>query len=111
MYRVQKTLEISAAHRLTLPYESGCCNQHGHNWIITVTCETEHLNAEGMVVDFQRIKQVVNALDHTDINEHIDQPTAENMARWIADRVPQCVRVDVQESTGNVATYLKEPAQ
>ena len=38
MYYVKKTLEISAAHRLTLDYESKCTALHGHNWIITVFC-------------------------------------------------------------------------
>ena len=36
MYYVRKTLEISAAHRLKLSYESKCSTLHGHNWIITV---------------------------------------------------------------------------
>ena len=36
MYEVIKTLEISAAHKLSLPYESKCTSLHGHNWYITV---------------------------------------------------------------------------
>ena len=39
MYYIEKTLEISACHRLTLSYESKCQNLHGHNWIITVYCK------------------------------------------------------------------------
>ena len=31
--------------------------------------------------------------------------TAENIAKWICDTVPHCVKVTVQESEGNVATY------
>ena len=30
---------------------------------------------------------------------------AENIAKWICDTVPHCVKVTVQESEGNVATY------
>ena len=40
MYYVKKSLEISAAHRLTLDYESKCTALHGHNWIITVFCRS-----------------------------------------------------------------------
>ena len=32
-------------------------------------------------------------------------PTAENIAKWIHDNVPYCVKVQVQESEGNVAIY------
>ena len=42
MYEVRKRIEISAAHRLMLDYESKCTNLHGHNWIVDVflRCET-----------------------------------------------------------------------
>ncbi|MCX4331185.1 MAG: 6-carboxytetrahydropterin synthase QueD [Muribaculaceae bacterium] len=109
MYRVTKRLEISASHSLCLNYESKCTNIHGHNWIITVTCEAEELNANGMVEDFTAIKQrITSQLDHANLNEVLPfNPTAENIARWICDQIPTCVRVDVQESEGNVASYLK----
>lgn len=70
MYYVTKRLEISAAHRLDLPYESKCRNLHGHNWIITIHCKARQLNAAGMVVDFTHIKQLVGGkLDHAVLNE------------------------------------------
>ena len=59
MYYIEKTLEISACHRLKLSYESKCQNLHGHNWIITVYCKSRELNSDGMVVDFTHIKQLV----------------------------------------------------
>lgn len=110
MYRVQKRLEIAGSHRLDLPYESKCTNLHGHNWIITVTCESENLNDVGMLVDFTHIKLMISdKLDHQNLNEKFDfNPTAENIAKWICDNIPLCVRVDVQESEGNIATYIKE---
>lgn len=109
MYLVKKTIEVSYAHRLALPYESGCTQLHGHNGVITVCCCAEELNAEGMVVDFHHIKDLIKQhFDHTCINDHFSfNPTAENMARWICDNVPQCFRVSFQESEGNTATYIK----
>ena len=59
MFTVIKRMEISAAHKLILPYRSKCASLHGHNWIITVYCRSERLNADGMVVDFTQIKQAV----------------------------------------------------
>lgn len=107
MYTVTKRLEIAGAHCLTLDYESKCRNLHGHNWIIYVTCQREDLNANGMVVDFKKISTLVkDKLDHKNLNEIFDfNPTAENIAKWICDNVPHCVKVQVQESEGNVAIY------
>ena len=51
MYRVIKRMEISGAHKLSLPYESKCRGLHGHNWIITIYCKSKELNANGRTVD------------------------------------------------------------
>lgn len=110
MYYVKKRFEISAAHRLDLSYESKCSNIHGHNWVITVECKARELNEDGMVTDFSHIKKLVKErFDHSLLNEVIDtNPTAENIARWIVDNVPNCWRCEVQESEGNSAAYEKD---
>ncbi len=108
MYTVIKRMEVSGAHCLTLPYESKCRNLHGHNWIIEVTCCSDTLDENGMVIDFIKIKEIVGQLDHANVNEVLGKninPTAENIARWIADRIPHCTRVQIQESEGNTAIY------
>ena len=109
MYYVSKRLEISAAHRLELDYPSKCTRLHGHNWIVTVHCRAEELNANGMVTDFTDIKEDrARTLDHSCLNDILPfNPTAENIARWICDNVEHCYRVDVQESEGNTAAYEK----
>lgn len=110
MYYVTKKIEISGSHRLTLSYPSKCTNLHGHNWIITVHCKSAELNADGMVTDFSHIKEhITNMLDHSNFNEVLPfNPTAENIARWICDRIENCYRVDVQESEGNIASYVTD---
>ena len=110
MYYVKKRFEISAAHRLELDYESKCSNIHGHNWIVTVECKSDKLNSNGMVTDFTHIKELVkDRLDHKMINDVIDKnPTAENIAKWIVDNVPNCYRCEIQESEGNSAAYEKD---
>ena len=106
MYTVTKRIEVSGAHCLQLPYKSKCPRLHGHNWIIDVTCRRQELDENGMVLDFTKIKEVVQQLDHAFINDVIKvNPTAENMAKWLHDQIPYCTRVSVQESEGNVAIY------
>lgn len=110
MYTVIKRLEVSAAHSLNLSYRSKCENLHGHNWVITVYCRAAQLNADGMVVDFSHIKQVVKEqLDHKNLNEVFSfNTTAENLARWICEQIPSCFKVEVQESESNTAIYEED---
>lgn len=107
MYTVQKTIEVAGAHKLNLNYQSKCSVLHGHNWKIVVTCKSDTLDENGMVTDFTHIKKVVDILDHAYINDFFPDknPTAENIAKFICEHVEHCVKVSVQESGGNVATY------
>lgn len=108
MYYVSKRMEIAGSHRLRLSYESKCQNLHGHNWIVTVYCKGRDLNADGMVCDFKYIKDLIHGrLDHGNFNEILPfNPTAENIAKWVYDQIPQCYKVEVRESEGNVAIYM-----
>ena len=101
MYYIQKTLDISASHHLTLSYESKCTRVHGHNWRITVFCKARELDENGMVADFGHIKELIQEV--LPFN-----PTAENIARWIVDLIPTCYKASVQETEGNIAIYEED---
>ena len=125
MFRIKKTFEVGIAHKLPLPYASKCTNLHGHNLIITVYCASEELDENGMVVDFTHIKKSVSdVIDHNCLSQiccpecgsrvvdgvipDLVNPTAERLSEWICMQIDKCYRVDVQESTGNVATYEED---
>lgn len=119
MYTITKTMEIAGSHCLRLSYDSPCQRLHGHGWKIQATVAGKELNKEGMLVDFAEIKKVVYALDHRHLNDVMASgddpkfnPTAENIARWIATSIDailpfgiKVTKVVVQECEGNVACY------
>ena len=79
-------------------------------WVVTIHCKAQKLNQDGMVTDFTKVKQQIHGyLDHGNFNELLPfNPTAENIAKWICDQIPECYRVEVQESEGNVAIYEED---
>jgi 6-pyruvoyltetrahydropterin/6-carboxytetrahydropterin synthase len=94
-----KQFRFEAAHQL--PNHRGkCARLHGHSYTLEVSLRGP-LKAErgesddGMVVDLDVIKQVVQAavisrVDHFNLNEIIDGPTtAERIAHWIWDRLEE----------------------
>jgi 6-pyruvoyltetrahydropterin/6-carboxytetrahydropterin synthase len=86
---------FAAAH--TLPGVDMCSRMHGHNWRVRVTVRlsAERLDARGMGVDFRDLERVareaVEDFEHRYLNElpafHDRPPTAETLARVVADRV------------------------
>ena len=52
-------------------------------------------------------KKIHGVLDHKHINDILPfNPTAENIARWVVEQIPECYKAEVQESEGNVAMYV-----
>lgn len=100
-------MEIAASHSLRFSASDLYEPVHGHNWRITVYCASETLDEDGLVVDFCEIeRRVAGVLDHSDLNEVLPcNPSTENLARWIFDRVPKCYKVDVEESSDAAASY------
>lgn len=92
---IVKKFKFDAAHNL-VSYKGKCENLHGHTYLLVVVIEGYPDN-EGMIMDFVELKNIVNEeiisiLDHSYINEIISQPTAENIAIWIWDRLEEKIR-------------------
>lgn len=54
---------FDAAHLLG-EYEGKCRNLHGHTYLYEVEVEAEQVRADGMVVDFNRVKEIIDEYDH-----------------------------------------------
>ena len=131
MYKVIKELEFSYGHRLT-KHAGKCHRVHGHNARVLVEVQSETLDEQNMVVDFDHLKQTLGnwideTLDHRLIlwkgdpltpvmqesgedflivDEH---PTAEFLAAWIYTQAKEfklpVSRVEVWETPGSCAVY------
>lgn len=84
--KVGRTFYFDAAHHLP-NYKGKCEFPHGHTYRLEVVVE-EAQKKDGMALDFAELKKIVNEsvlekLDHKDLNDIFDNPTAENIAQWI----------------------------
>jgi 6-pyruvoyltetrahydropterin/6-carboxytetrahydropterin synthase len=121
MFEVMIERNFSSAHQLR-GYRGKCENLHGHNYKIEIYARGRELNHIGLLVDFVELKEaadeVVNFLDHRNINElepFVEElnPSAENLARFILERVArrvgddrvQIYKVRCFETPTSVATY------
>ncbi len=111
--RLDVEFTFAAAHRLPR-YEGPCFRLHGHNYRFFVALEGEVDPQSGMITDFGVVKQVVQELvlarvDHRDLNDVLENPTAENIARWIWEvlepRLPGLSEVRLYEIPDSCVTY------
>lgn len=112
---------FSAAHFLK-GYRGKCERIHGHNYWVELHIEGKNLDEIGILWDFAEAKNILRGilegLDHSLLNEDSPlgplNPTVENIARYIFDRVKAQLpsplvlkRVTVWE-TENSAGYYEE---
>ncbi|HSN92648.1 MAG TPA: 6-carboxytetrahydropterin synthase QueD [Anaeromyxobacteraceae bacterium] len=111
--RLDVEFTFAAAHRLPR-YEGPCSRVHGHNYRFLVAVEGEVDPRTGMIADFGAIKDVVREqvlarVDHRNLNDLLENPTAENIARWIWEaleaRLPGLAEVRLFEIPDSCVTY------
>ena len=82
---------FSSAHHLE-GYEGNCANVHGHTWAVKVEVrgDTANLDKIGMLIDFKKIKKLIDKLDHKDLNKVlVSNPTAENIAIYLYENLAE----------------------
>lgn len=90
LYTVAAPFE--AARRVTtLPEGHRSHRLHGHSFLakIRVNLDPGWASFSGGEVDelYDRLQRVVSPLDYRSLNDIVDQPTDENLARWIRQRM------------------------
>ncbi len=116
---ISKTFTFEAAHRLpNAPTGHKCTRLHGHSFRVSLHVRGPVGPHTGWVMDFADIKAAFNPLliqlDHYHLNEveGLENPTSENLCRWIWKRVkpnlPQLSKVVVHETCTSKCTYRGE---
>lgn len=92
-----KEFEFDAAHHLT-KYHGKCEKPHGHTYKLVVKLEGEP-DFDDMIFDFVKLKEIVkenllSKLDHSDLNDMFDNPSAERIAVYVWDTLLPLVKRD-----------------
>ena len=104
MYTLRVGGAFEAAHRV-VNYPGKCDRLHGHNWVVEATFQGTQLDELGMLIDFKIAKkalaEILDEFDHYYLNDFPPfkdgvNPTAENLARIIYERLE--ARTEVQAS-------------
>ena len=119
-YEVKVVTSFAAAHNLR-NFKGRCENLHGHNWKVEVVLRGDQLNESDLLLDFSEVKaetnKILDELDHSYLNDipyfQEKNPSSENIARYIFDRLMPAVRdkgvtvysVSAWESSNSCATY------
>jgi 6-pyruvoyltetrahydropterin/6-carboxytetrahydropterin synthase len=85
---------FEAAHRLPRVPDSHMCSRlHGHSYRVEIHVRGEVDPGTGWIMDFAELKQAFaplhDQLNHNCLNDvpGLDNPTSENLCRWIWDRL------------------------
>lgn len=120
-FTVRCRATFEAAHHL-VDYVGGPEPVHGHSWSVEVALATEQLGAYDLSVDFvpteALVKSLAGRLHDRDLNTvppfDRKNPSAENVALWIADEIRKAgvlkngvslEEVTVWEGTRNSVTF------
>ena len=108
--------QFNAAHRLPF-YEGPCFHTHGHNYKLLVFVEGPVDSETGIAIDFGRVKKLVNEqvlqhIHHNDLNQILENPTAENVVTWmwqrLAPALPGLAELQLYETSDSAVIYRGE---
>lgn len=113
---VSQEFEFHAAHFLSW-HPGKCKNLHGHSYRVQVDVKGP-LDERGVVIDFDELArtvwdQILEPLDHSLLNDHLDNPTAERLGIHILRKADasglMLSEVRVWETTQSCAVVCRAP--
>lgn len=100
--KITQAFTFESAHRLpNVPKTHRCHRMHGHSYRVELRLEGPVDTESGFVIDFFDLEHafapLLAQLDHHCLNDidGLENPTAENIAVWIWDRIKPTLRLIV----------------
>lgn len=113
--QLQQRVRFEAAHLLPrCPEGHKCRRLHGHSYQASIVVEGDVDEEAGWLLDYAAIKEAFaplhDQLDHRYLNEveGLENPTSENLARWIWDRLAPTLplaEVRIEETCTSACVY------
>jgi len=116
---ITRKFGFEAAHHLPR-YQGPCFNPHGHSYKLRVSLDVPIDRHSGMTYDFMDLdrlvrERVLTHLDHKNVNDLIENPTAEHIILWIwgqlNGKVPGLCELRLAETDDCWVTYRGEAVQ
>lgn len=113
---IYKEFTFEAAHLLpNVPEGHKCGRLHGHSFMARIYVSGDVDPHNGWIIDFSELKAhfapIYQQLDHYYLNdiEGLENPTSENLARWIWNRLkadlPMLSKVEIRETCTSGCIY------
>src|SRR5271165_3060892 len=111
-----KKFNFDAAHFLHKMSSTKESNLHGHTYKLFICLNGKSNKNSGIVYDFTDFKKIVteeiiNILDHSSLNDILEQPTIENISLWIWEKLLNKLplyEVKLYETESNFVIYRGE---
>ena len=105
---ISKDIKFDCAHMLS-QYEGKCANLHGHTYHGTVTLEGDVNSQTSMLLDYNRIKKIVDEFDHAIVfsAQNIRNGAEDKLYEWAVAYDMKYVTLPTGKSTAErIAEYL-----
>lgn len=107
MYRLEVNAVFSAAHAIMIAGRREPL--HGHDWHVTATIAGDHVDADGLLVDFHLVQSSLNQIVGRWHNRNLNDtspfdrinPTAELVCKQIADELQSRLSSSVVSGTSD----------
>lgn len=117
MFTLEVTAVFSAAHAIVMRGTREAL--HGHDWNVTACIEGDHLDADGLLVDFHAVQsallEITGRFHHANLNRTppFDRlnPTAEHIARFIADSLQKRLQTTAPQRPKNKGGKAPKPVR
>lgn len=104
---ISKDIKFDCAHMLSY-YEGKCSNLHGHTYHGTVTLSGLPNPDTGMLVDYNRIKEIADMFDHAMVFSSVAfrNKAEDQLLDWVRQNTMHHVILNGKSTAEGIAEYL-----